>query len=175
MRGLGSWFANFGERNLQLVEWTSELQTPRVTMLNMFFNPMSFLTAIMQDTSIKNSFDLDQMALLSEVSKKWPDQIEYPAKDGSYICGMFMEGARWENGQGSVEDSLPKELFSRIPVTTIRSLPISKLDRKDQYECPLYKTQQRGPGIVTGLWLRSKAPARKWVIAGVSLVLDVAE
>ncbi|KAJ9460839.1 Dynein beta chain [Diplonema papillatum] len=175
MRALGSWFANFSERNTQLSEWTGELQTPKVTMLNLLFNPMSFLTAIMQDTAIRNNFDLDQMALLSDVIKKWPDQIEYPSKDGAYVCGMQMEGARWDTGQGSIEESHLKELYSRIPVTTIRSLPVSKVDRRDQYECPLYKTQQRGPGIVTGLWLRTKAPARKWTVAGVALILDVAD
>jgi len=70
--GLGSL-----ERNGQLQEWVGELATPKVAALNLFFNPMSFLTAIMQDTSIKNSFDLDQMALVSDVLKKMPDAIEY--------------------------------------------------------------------------------------------------
>ena len=50
-----------------------------------------------------------------------------------------------------------------------------QVDRRDQHECPVYKTQARGPGIVTGLFLKSKAPSRKWTIAGVGLLLDVVE
>ena len=144
-------------------------------MLNLLFNPMSFLTAIMQDSAVRNNFDLDQMALLSEVLKKWPDQMEYNAKDGAHICGLFMEGARWDGGQGCIEQCHVKELYSRLPVTTIRSLPLSKIDRKDQYETPMYRTQQRGPSIVTGVWLKTKAPSRRWTIAGVSLLLDIAD
>ncbi|KAJ9459816.1 Dynein beta chain [Diplonema papillatum] len=175
LRGLGSWFFNLLERNQQLADWTGELQTPKVTMLSYFFNPMSFLTAIMQDTAIKNSFDLDQMALVADVLKKMPDAIEYAAKDGCHVFGLFLEGARWDVGQGCIEESHMKELYPKMPVTTVRSLPTTKVDRRDQYECPLYKTQARGPGIVTGLWLKTKAPPRKWTIAGVGLLLDVVE
>jgi len=39
-----------------------------------------------------------------------------------------------------------KELYPKVPVVTIRSLPLGKIDRKDQYECPLYKTQARRVG-----------------------------
>ena len=146
-----------------------------MTMLCHFFNPMSFLTAIMQDTAIKNAFDLDQMALVSDVLKKMPDAIEYPAKDGCHVFGICMEGARWDLGQGSIEESHMKELYPRMPVVTVRSLPSTKVDRKDQYECPLYKTQARGPGIVTGLYFKTKAPCRKWTIAGVGALLDVVD
>jgi dynein heavy chain len=175
MRPMGSWFSNMLERNAQLTEWVGELATPKVAALNLFFNPMSFLTAIMQDTAIKNSFDLDQMALVSDVLKKMPDAIEYAAKDGAHIFGMIMEGARWDTQQGSIEDSHMKDLYPKVPVVTIRSLPLGKIDRKDQYECPLYKTQARGAGIVTGLFLKTKQNPRKWVIAGVACLLDVAD
>jgi len=143
-------------------------------MLNLFFNPMSFLTAIMQTTSMINSFDLDQMSLVVDVLKKTIDQIETSARDGCHITGLLMEGARWDPS-GSIEDSRMKELYPRMPIMTVRSLPLGKIDRREQYECPMYKTQQRGPGFVVGFFLKSKVPARKWVIAGVGLLLDVVE
>ena len=43
------------------------------------------------------------------------------------------------------------------------------------YDCPIYKTQQRGPGFVTSLFLKTKQPAKKWTIAGVGMLLDVVE
>jgi dynein heavy chain len=129
----------------------------------------------MQTSSIQFAFDLDQMALVVDVLKKAADQIDTSAREGAHVCGLVMEGARWDTGSSSIEESRMKELYPRMPVMTIRSLPLGKIDRKDQYECPLYKTQQRGPGFVVGLYLKSKAPARKWVIAGVGLLLDVVE
>ncbi|KAJ0389235.1 hypothetical protein ATCC90586_011039 [Pythium insidiosum] len=41
------------------------------------------------------------------------------------------------------------------------------------YECPVYKTQQRGPTFVFVAQLRSKHPAAKWVLAGVALLMEV--
>jgi len=174
MRPLASWVENFHTRNEQLVTWFVDLQTPKVTNLSLFFNPMSFLTAIMQTTSMINSFDLDQMALVVDVLKKTIDQIETSARDGCHITGLIMEGARWDPS-GSIEDSRMKELYPRMPIMTVRSLPLGKIDRRDQYECPMYKTQQRGPGFVVGFFLKTKQAPRKWVIAGVGLLLDVVE
>ncbi|RNF12557.1 dynein heavy chain 9, axonemal isoform 2 [Trypanosoma rangeli] len=175
LRALGSWLENFLVRNDQLVNWTGELQTPRVTNIALFFNPMSFLTAIMQTTSMINSFDLDQMSLVIDVLKKSADQIETSARDGCHVTGLSMEGARWDTGLACIEESRMKELYPKMPIMTVRSLPLAKIDRRDQYECPVYKTQQRGPGFVVGFWLRTKQPARKWTIAGVGLILDVVE
>ncbi|EAN79295.1 dynein heavy chain, putative [Trypanosoma brucei brucei TREU927] len=175
LRALGSWMENFLLRNDQLVNWTGELQTPKVTNIALFFNPMSFLTAIMQTTSIVNSFDLDQMSLVVDVLKKSADQIETSARDGCHVSGLSMEGARWDTSTSCIEESRMKELYPKMPILTIRSLPLSKIDRRDQYECPVYKTQQRGPGFVVGFWLKTKQPAKKWTIAGVGLILDVVE
>ncbi|ESS67196.1 hypothetical protein TCDM_04102 [Trypanosoma cruzi Dm28c] len=175
LRALGSWMENFLLRNDQLVNWIGELQTPKVTNIALFFNPMSFLTAIMQTTSIINSFDLDQMALVIDVLKKSADQIETSARDGCHVSGLSMEGARWDTSSSCIEESRMKELYPKMPIMTVRSLPLSKIDRRDQYECPVYKTQQRGPGYVVGFWLKTKQPAKKWTIAGVGLILDVVE
>eukprot|EP01065_Artemidia_motanka_P042621 TRINITY_DN5751_c0_g1_i1.p1 TRINITY_DN5751_c0_g1~~TRINITY_DN5751_c0_g1_i1.p1 ORF type:complete len:2793 (+),score=1080.74 TRINITY_DN5751_c0_g1_i1:401-8380(+) len=175
LRALGSWCVNLCARNVQLIEWGSELVTPKVTRLDFFFNPMSFLTAIQQFTAMQNSYDLDQMDLLCEPTKRMPEGIDHAARDGAHVFGLMMEGARWETAASAIEDSRLKELYSVLPVATIRALPITKIDRKDQYECPLYKTQARAQGFVVSLWLRTKQPAHRWVIAGVACILDVAE
>jgi dynein heavy chain len=174
-RTLASWFENLTQRHQQIMDWSAELQTPKVTMLSYFFNPMSFLTAIMQHTAMNNNYDLDQMALVCDVTKKTPDQIDVPARDGAHVYGVRMEGARYDHGIGSIEESKIKDLYPKMPVMTIRSLPLSKVERKDQYECPLYKTQVRGPTYVAAIWLRTKHNPRRWVIGGVGLLLDVVE
>jgi len=175
MRPLGSWVENYAQRNSQLLDWIPDNQTPKVTMLNYFFNPMSFLTAIMQTVSMINAFDLDQMSLVVDVLKRGADQIDNAAREGCHVYGVVMEGARWDTGTNAIEESKMKDLYPRMPVMTIRSLPNNKIDRKDQYECPLYKTQARGAGFVTALWLKTKVPPRKWTIAGVGMLLDVVE
>lgn len=41
-------------------------------------------------------------------------------RDGAYVHGMFMEGARWDIQQGVILDSRLKELFPHMPVINIR-------------------------------------------------------
>ena len=60
-----------------------------------FFNPQSFLTAIMQSTARKNELPLDRMSLACEVTKKNKDELTGPPRDGANIHGLFMEGARY--------------------------------------------------------------------------------
>jgi dynein heavy chain len=174
LRPLPSWFENFNVRNNQLVDWVPEMITPKVTMLSFFFNPMSFLTAIMQTTSINFNLELDKMTLACDVLKKAPDQVDTAAREGAHVAGLVMEGARWDMQSSTIEQSRMKELYPKMPVMTIRAVQ-NKQERQDMYECPIYKTQQRGPGFVTSLFLKTKLPSRKWTIAGVGLLLDVVE
>eukprot|EP01059_Diplonema_ambulator_P034998 TRINITY_DN8108_c0_g1_i3.p1 TRINITY_DN8108_c0_g1~~TRINITY_DN8108_c0_g1_i3.p1 ORF type:complete len:4672 (+),score=1974.47 TRINITY_DN8108_c0_g1_i3:105-14120(+) len=174
-RGLGAWCVNMVTRNAQLIEWSNDLLSPKVTRLDFLFNPMSFITSICQYTAMLNNYELDQMDVICEPSKRMIDGVDHSARDGAHIFGLKMEGARWDVASSTIDDSKGKELFCTMPVITIKALPSSKVNRKDQYPCPLYKTQQRGNGYVTTLYLRTKQPAIKWTIAGVACVLDVDE
>lgn len=59
-----------------------------------FFNPQSFLTAIMQSMARKNEWPLDKMCLSVEVTKKNREDVTAPPREGSYVYGLFMEGRR---------------------------------------------------------------------------------
>ena len=174
-RPLATWFDNLLQRYSQCNDWTAELTSPKVTMLSYFFNPLALMTALMQNASIQNSYDLDQMGLLVEVTKKSPDSVDVPARDGAFVYGAILEGARWDGGQQSIDTSRPKELYPKMPVMLIRALPLGKLDRRDQYECPMYKTQARSHTYVTSLYLKTKSAPQRWTIGGVALILDVSE
>lgn len=45
---LGIWYADMLQRVKELESWTSDFQLPAAVWLAGFFNPQSFLTAIMQ-------------------------------------------------------------------------------------------------------------------------------
>lgn len=50
--------------------------------------------------------------VITEVTKKQPDQIDAPSRDGAYIHGLTLEGARWDEKAGILEDSRPKVIPS---------------------------------------------------------------
>jgi dynein heavy chain len=177
MRPLDLWIQDLQARNAQLATWVSDLQTPKVVWLSGLFNPQSFLTAIMQSTARRMAWPLDKMHLVAEVTKKYsPEEIDAPARDGAYITGLYLEGATWDTQKNSLVDSKLKELYPKMPIMLIKAVQVDKSDNKLFYDCPVYKTQERGPDFVFSCKLKTaKHPPSRWVLAGVALLCDVVQ
>lgn len=173
LRPLGSWISNLLGRVTQLVDWSADMSLLKVTWLSGLFNPQSFLTAVMQTTARRNDWPLDKTMILTEVTKKQMDQIEQPSRDGAFIHGLTLEGARWDEKAGVLDDSKPKELFVSLPVILVRAVTADKAELKDAYRTPVYKTERRFREEVFTAQLKSKHGERKWTLAGACLFLDV--
>ena len=68
---------------------------------------------------------------------------------------------------GSIAESQLKELYPTMPVMYIKAITQDKQETRNLYECPVYKTY---------IWtynLRTKERPSKWVLAGVSLLLQI--
>lgn len=76
----------------ELEAWTTDFALPTTVWLAGFFNPQSFLTAIMQSMARKNEWPLDKMCLSVEVTKKNREDMTAPPREGAYVYGLFMEG-----------------------------------------------------------------------------------
>ncbi|NWT02283.1 DYH9 protein, partial [Mionectes macconnelli] len=170
---LGTWFTDLLARINELDTWTADFSLPSTVWLGGFFNPQSILTAIMQTTARKNKWPLDRMALQCDVTKKCREDFASPPREGAYVHGLFMEGARWDAQAGLITDARLKELTPAMPVLFIRAIPADKQDTRGMYPCPLYKTRQRGPTYVWTFNLKTKDNPAKWVLAGVALLLQV--
>eukprot|EP01084_Bolivina_argentea_P135834 239285_1 len=109
LRGLPSWIQNLIERASQLQEWTDNATSiPAVVNVSYLFNPQSFLTAVMQTTARKNNLELDKLTIITEVTRKLEHDIDEPARDGAYITGLNLEGAKWNVQQGILDDAEPR-------------------------------------------------------------------
>ena len=173
-RPLGGWLHSLAERINQLQDWVANpIETPRVTWLSGLFNPQSFLTAIMQVTAQKGGLELDKLMVMTDVLKRKLEEVDQPSRDGALVHGLFMEGARWDIQGGSIETSKPKEMVSIMPVINCKAILTEKALTANVYNCPVYKTQLRGPTFVCTATLRTKAPSAKWTLAGVVLVMDI--
>merc|ERR1712151_792852 len=105
-----------------------------------------------------------------------------PAKrDGAYIFGLFVEGARYDFDSRQLEDSLPKQMFSLVPTVWCRAVLIQEgkvvkfgwSHDRSIHICPVYKTCFRLRQFVFDAQFPTKKDARKWVLAGVACILDV--
>uniref|UniRef100_H3BBD5 Dynein axonemal heavy chain 17 n=1 Tax=Latimeria chalumnae TaxID=7897 RepID=H3BBD5_LATCH len=173
LHGLGSWFTDLLSRIRELESWTTDFLLPNAVWLAGFFNPQSFLTAIMQSMARKNEWPLDKMCLAVEVTKKNKEDMTSPPREGAYIHGLYMEGARWDTGTVSIADARLKELTPLMPVVFIKAIPVDRQETKNIYECPVYKTRFRGPTFVWTFNLKTKEKPAKWVLAGVALLLQI--
>jgi dynein heavy chain len=108
------------------------------------------------------------------VTKKMTaEEVDLPSREGAYIVGLSMQGARWDVAAGVVDKARPKEMFCSMPVMVVRAVAADKADAQ-AYQCPVYKTEQRGPTYVFSAQLKTKSPAARWTMAGVGLIMDVA-
>eukprot|EP00744_Colponema_vietnamica_P003537 GILI01005410.1.p1 GENE.GILI01005410.1~~GILI01005410.1.p1 ORF type:complete len:384 (+),score=105.02 GILI01005410.1:124-1152(+) len=172
LKPLGSWVFDLVRRVQQLQEWSADLNLPKVVWISGLFNPQAFLTAVMQVTARKSEWPLDKMVLQTEVTKKTEQETKTAPREGAYISGLFMEGARWDTGSGVIRESFMKELFCEMPVIHVRALTSDRRETKDVYYCPVYSTRQRGPTFVFAANLKTKEPAAKWALAGVALLMQ---
>ncbi|XP_068613056.1 dynein axonemal heavy chain 11 [Brachionichthys hirsutus] len=169
---LAQWFTDLMCSCHELDTWTQDLVLPAVVWLSGLFNPQSFLTAVLQSISRKNQWPLDKMTLTVEVTKKTKDDFGHPPREGAYIHGLFMEGARWDTQAGVIAEAVLRDLTPAMPVLYVRG-QAEEQELKNTYECPVYRTKHRGSTYVWTFHLRTKQPPAKWIITGVALLLSV--
>ncbi|VVC42146.1 Hypothetical protein CINCED_3A009485 [Cinara cedri] len=170
---LGAWHVDLMKRLQCLESWVEEFKLPSSVWLGGFFNPQSFLTAIMQSTARKMEWPLDKMCLQCDVTKKFKQEITAAPREGAMISGLILEGARWDMNIGCIVDSIMKDLFPEMPVIHVKAIIKDKQDTRNVYECPVYKIKQRGPTYVWTFNLKTRQAASKWVLAGVAILLSV--
>ena len=119
----------------------------------------------MQVTARRNELPLDRLTTITDVTKKMTaDEIEAISRDGAYVSGLFLEGARWDTGTGQIEDAILKQLYSPMPVILVKAGMADKSAR-DSFDCPAYKTLTRNPvdgkptgGYIFTAGLKTKQP-----------------
>ncbi|OQS01624.1 dynein heavy chain [Achlya hypogyna] len=174
LRSLSPWLTDLERRLGQLQDWISQgADMPLVVWLSGFFNPQSFLTAVLQTTAKKNAVELDKLQIVTDITKRTLDSLDAPSRDGQFIYGLSLEGARWDIGGGVIDTSAPKEMSCPMPIINCRAVLATAGSSSNAFECPVYRTQQRGPTYIFTAQLRSKVPPAKWVLAGAILVMEV--
>jgi dynein heavy chain len=182
---LGTWFLDLFERVKCLEVWTGDITAlPSCVWLGGLFNPQAFLTAIGQQTARKNEWPLDKVVLTIDVTKKYnKDDFGSAPREGAYLYGLYMAGARWDTQTGLIQEARLKELCPPMPVIFCKAIPLDKLDLRGTYSCPTFKTVERGrakeavavglcPGFVWYFNLKTKVHPNKWTLAGCAMTLS---
>eukprot|EP00306_Pavlova_sp_CCMP459_P002806 CAMPEP_0185179034 /NCGR_PEP_ID=MMETSP1139-20130426/31803_1 /TAXON_ID=298111 /ORGANISM="Pavlova sp., Strain CCMP459" /LENGTH=3023 /DNA_ID=CAMNT_0027744869 /DNA_START=1 /DNA_END=9072 /DNA_ORIENTATION=+ len=178
-KNLADWFVNLKERYQQLDEWSKDPYTrPASVWIAGLYNPMGYVTACLQMTARAKSLPLDSMMISTAVMSFFGSEAEAQPEEGTYVHGLFMEGAKWNIDLNSVSDSEPKELHPIMPVIKITGVTAEELAEAKKksddlfYECPVYTTTIRGPTFTFAAPLRTIKPPWAWTLGGVCLVMQ---
>ena len=91
-------------------------------------------------TAQRQKWELDKLQTWTDITKKMSvEDVEAGSRDGAYIVGLSLQGARWDTLNGTLERSRPKEMFSRMPIINVRALTVDKVNTSQGvYVCPTY-------------------------------------
>ncbi|KAM9311612.1 dynein axonemal heavy chain 3-like [Gastrophryne carolinensis] len=181
LKPLGGYITDLLQRLHFFKEWI-EKGTPKVFWISGFYFTHSFLTGAMQNYARKYKTPIDILRLHFQITNhENENDIDSSPSDGTYINGLYMEGARWDRDRQMISESIPKVLYDTMPVIWL--IPGEKTKETDsRYRCPVYKTSARRGDISTtghstnyvlSINLATDKPPNHWVNRGVACLCQL--
>ncbi len=176
-KALGGWMDHFVGRMEQYNKWIEEGE-PHVMWLAGLHVPESYLTALIQTTCRRKNWALDKSTFSTCVTGMVSaDEVTEALEDGTYISGLYLEGAAWDLENNSLRLQDPKVLVVDLPLLMVEPKEANRVKFINVFETPVYVTQNRrnamGVGWVFNAHLRTTEHESKWTLQGVGLMLNV--
>jgi dynein heavy chain len=186
MKPLSAWVEDLEDRLDFISNWI-ENNIPPVFWISGFYFPQAFLTGSLQNYARKYRYPIDTVEFNFIIKREEWTEIKAKPTDGVFIRGLYLEGARWDSKIESINDSLPKQLYTELPVIHLSPQQNRAEPSKNIYRCPVYKIlSRRGTLSTTGhstnfiMWIEipskrtnivnneGKADQEEWIRAGVA-------
>ena len=148
LKPLPSWTEDHFQRLAFMGSWLKD-GPPNAYWLPSFFFPQGFMTAIKQIYSREYQIAIDVLVVGCQVTKLQVPDIKKPPKDGCYVYGMYMEGARFDASDMVIRESLVGKLFDPVPSIWLKPVKAEDYNPIGTYKCPLYKTSVRAGTLST--------------------------
>ncbi|PWU93549.1 putative dynein heavy chain [Trypanosoma cruzi] len=175
-KNLGRWLAHFHLRCKQYNEWAMNGE-PRCMWMSGLMVPESYISALVQVVCRRYKWPLDRSSVVTKVTTYMtPQEIQERPKDGAYVSGLFIEGARWDTSRRCLAPQRKKELITEMPVMHIIPTESSKVKSVATFRTPVYVTSDRrnaaGVGLIFEADLSTDAHSSLWTLESVALILD---
>ncbi|KAK7077273.1 Dynein heavy chain 7, axonemal [Halocaridina rubra] len=181
LKGLGSYITDLVQR-LQFLQRWFENGAPRVFWISGFFFTQSFLTAVLQNHARAHTLAIDLLAFHYQVCDVDDDSPE--PESGTYIRGLFLEGARWDSIKKHLEEALPRRLHENMPPIWLKPMVREEIPPELTYSCPVYKTSERRGNLTTtghctnyviSVSIPTDLPQDHWILRGVALLCSLSD
>eukprot|EP00741_Cyanophora_paradoxa_P024436 tig00022075_g23593.t1 len=183
LKPLGAWVSDLLERVEFLRKWLKD-GPPNAFWISGFFFPQGFMTGALQTYARKTKIPIDSLTFRAEVTDFPWDGVTSQPENGTYIYGLYMEGARWDKIGRCINESQPGELFTPMPVMWMEPVPLDAPKTPNMYTCPVYKISTRAgtlsttghsTNFVTTVELPSRMHPDHWIRRGVALLSNLDE
>jgi len=180
-KGLGPWFEDLLIRHNQLDEWSASLVFPVSIWLPGLFNPKAFLATVIQTSARKLTVAMDSMVILTDVTRKHKEDVESGPRDGVYISGLYLEGAAFDAQVGVLSPpsgiQFSTSLHPPLALVHVRAVPKAgpyANNEKNVYQCPVYRTMQRGTTYVftATLKITPDVDPKHWILSGAAILFE---
>jgi dynein heavy chain len=148
LKPLAPWVDELLERMAFLHDWIDN-GVPACFWVPGFYFPQAFFTGVRQNYARKHTLAIDtvdfNIKVMTETTRsdlEAAGKLQAP-EDGCYIWGLWLEGARWNPEVQSLDDSLPKQLYTRLPMMHMDPEPNRPQPDSGIYRMPVYKTLLR--------------------------------
>ncbi|XP_072576883.1 dynein axonemal heavy chain 1 isoform X1 [Vulpes vulpes] len=178
LKPLSSWVMDLMQR-LDFVQAWIQGGIPAVFWISGFFFPQAFLTGTLQNFARKSVISIDTISFDFKVMQQSVSELKKRPKEGCYIHGLFLEGARWDPAAFQLAESRSKELYTEMAVIWLVPTHNRKTQDQNFYLCPIYKTLTRAGTLSTtghstnyviAVEIPSNQPQRHWIKRGVALI-----
>jgi dynein heavy chain len=142
LKPLAGYFADLLQRIEFFTEWL-KTSPPTVFWLSGFFFTHAFTTGAKQNFARKYTIPIDNVDFEQEMMPRPETSYTKKPKDGVYTYGLFFEGCRWNKKSVTLDERLPKVLFSPAPVMWFIPMKVPDIPVRSHYNCPVYKTSDR--------------------------------
>lgn len=124
LKPLGSYIKDLRERLDFFDNWLANGK-PKVFWICGFYFTQSFLTGVLQNYARKHKIPIDEIEFDFEIENgSDPTLIKAHPEDGTFVNGLFIEGAKWSYEENSLAESDPKVLFVNCPIIWLKPTKI---------------------------------------------------
>lgn len=176
-KNLVNWMTHFERRFKQYRDWV-DIEEPKVIWLSGLHIPESYLTGLIQTTCRSKGWALDKSTMYTQVTKIFDEkEVTKRLDQGTYVQGLYIEGARWNIEKDCLDVQNPKELVTLMPLVQIIPVEANKIKLRGTIKTPVYITQLRrnamGVGLVCEADLKTDQHISHWILQGVAMMLNI--